>query len=136
MTIWNPKTGKKAAKSRKSHRRAKPDRERTKRVYDTGGFKDKRSFYDVEGRLFLAGEDMSWQREVVLQRDGNICVRCGAWRASAEMQVHHKKHKGHPDFGSDDLENLETLCASCHEKEHNRSVQWSKKVGSQATPSI
>jgi hypothetical protein len=122
MTIWNPKTGKRAAKSRRSHRHAKPDRERTRHLYELGGFEDKRSFYDVEGRLFLSGEDMSLMREAVLVRDGTMCVTCGAWRESAGLQVHHKKHKGHPDFGSDDLDNLETLCSSCHDKKHGRKI--------------
>ena len=128
MTIWNSKTGNRAARSRRSHRHAKPDRARTKRLYDEGGFADKGSFYDLNGRLFLAGADMGDMRVEAMSRDGGACVRCGAWRESSGLQVHHKKHKGHPDFGSDDLDNLETLCQACHDKAHGRQVQWSKKV--------
>ncbi len=47
------------------------------------------------------------------KRDGYRCVRCGsAWR----IQAHHKVYR-HP-WTLTVLEDLETLCRKCHEKEH------------------
>ena len=49
------------------------------------------------------------QRELALQRD-KCCVRC---HSTDRLHVHHK---GNPDCH--ELDNLETLCASCHRKAH------------------
>jgi 5-methylcytosine-specific restriction endonuclease McrA len=54
-----------------------------------------------------------WQtmRKQARMRDGNRCRNCGA---TAKLSVHHivKARKG----GRDTLDNLVTLCASCHRK--------------------
>lgn len=74
-----------------------------------------------------------WQsiRAEVIVRDGK-CVRCGSrgtdalegsfWYAVNEImpiasrfEVHHKTYAR---FGKERLEDLETLCRTCHEKEH------------------
>lgn len=52
------------------------------------------------------------KREVI-QRDGNRCTECGS---NQGLQVHHKVHR--KDGGSNDKENLTTLCDMCHAEEH------------------
>lgn len=55
------------------------------------------------------GEQWEEQRCAALERDGYRCVRCGSTEAIA---VHHKIARRHG--GTDDLDNLETLCLTCH----------------------
>ena len=57
----------------------------------------------------------SWKRirEKIIKRDAGICVTCGT---DKNLMVHHKKPKS--DGGDDSLDNLETLCKSCHLKAH------------------
>ena len=55
------------------------------------------------------------QRRAALERDGHKCARCGA---TGRLQVHHKQDR--EDSGGEwdnSLDNLETLCLSCHGKE-------------------
>ena len=49
-------------------------------------------------------------RATVLKRDNYQCVQCGS---SRRLHVHHKND---PDNHA--LDNVETLCASCHKKRH------------------
>ena len=49
----------------------------------------------------------------VLNRDNNRCIKCGS---DEHLQVHHKVYKS--KGGSDDEENLITLCEACHAEEH------------------
>lgn len=53
-------------------------------------------------------------RTLILKRDGYHCVRCGHGRP---LDIHHKVPVA--EGGSDDPENLETLCKSCHLGEHS-----------------
>jgi len=55
----------------------------------------------------------TWQRKAVLRRDGEECVRC---KAIEDLVVHHitPVEAG----GSDDLDNMATLCRSCHHDVH------------------
>jgi len=55
-----------------------------------------------------------WQRtrELVKRRDGFACVDCGATK---QLEIHHKiklRFVANPY----EMENLETLCISCHRK--------------------
>ena len=53
------------------------------------------------------------QRELTIARDGGKCAKCGA---TESLEVHHVKHRA--DGGTDDDDNLITLCARCHAEEH------------------
>ena len=64
MTIWNTKTNRRAAKSRRSFRRQKVNRELTATKY----FLDKRSFCNLAGESFLFGSDMNVMHDVVMAR--------------------------------------------------------------------
>lgn len=48
------------------------------------------------------------------RRYGNQCARCPATKG---LKVHHRVRVA--DGGTDDPENLELLCHSCHEREHH-----------------
>ena len=48
-------------------------------------------------------------RKKILQRDGHACVQCGA---TGNLEINHIR--GRAEGGSNDLDNLETLCATCH----------------------
>ena len=51
----------------------------------------------------------------VLQRDGWRCQMCGSMQ---HLQVHHIEFRSHS--GSDEEQNLITLCAECHAQTHLR----------------
>lgn len=59
----------------------------------------------------------AWQRvrREVLERDGYRCTRCGR---AGRLEVDHIR----PVYagGSDDLDNLRTLCRGCHIDRHRR----------------
>lgn len=50
-------------------------------------------------------------RQAVLSRDGGRCVRCGS---DELLQIDHRR----PTYmgGLDEIDNLQTLCRSCHRK--------------------
>lgn len=59
-------------------------------------------------------------RELVLKRDGNKCVRCGAensWKNA--LQVQHIKSKAYFPELAYEMSNLMTLCFNCHKKTKN-----------------
>jgi hypothetical protein len=57
---------------------------------------------------------LAWQRirKAVRQRDGNCCRDCGASGEWAELSVHHLLPASRG--GTDDMDNLVTLCSTCH----------------------
>ena len=71
-------------------------------------------------RLYFSG-----LREAILVRDGSACVRCNSHNS---LVVHHKDGQGrsvkHPN---NTLENLETLCRSCHINEHRAELLKTKQ---------
>jgi hypothetical protein len=52
-------------------------------------------------------------RQLVLQRDGHRCTVCGK---TSSLHVHHIMYRALG--GTDDLQNLTTLCGECHCKAH------------------
>lgn len=72
----------------------------------------------AEREARLAEEDEAYRRwsairQQVLERDGHTCQLCG-FVASSNLHIHHimKRSEG----GTDHLDNLLTLCPSCHSK--------------------
>ncbi len=51
----------------------------------------------------------------VLERDGYKCVECGKIKG---LTVHHKDHSGNGENPNNDMDNLITLCRSCHMRHH------------------
>lgn len=66
-----------------------------------------------DGREILSGYRYELRRREVLKRDGFACAACGS---NYQIAVHHQQKRS---LGRDDrLENLITLCQSCHRAEH------------------
>ena len=66
-----------------------------------------------------ATNDWKWRRREAIIRDDYACQECGAQggrKGDTQLHVHHIKPVA--EGGSDDLENLETLCSSCHRSTH------------------
>jgi 5-methylcytosine-specific restriction endonuclease McrA len=64
-------------------------------------------------RLKLGPEEYNSLRNRVLERDGWRCQSCGS---SKNLQVHHLSKRS--ELGDDALDNLITLCAACHLRQH------------------
>jgi 5-methylcytosine-specific restriction endonuclease McrA len=69
-------------------------------------------------------DDREYQelREQVLRRDGWRCQFCGS---ITNLEVHHQQFRSHS--GSDQEENLITLCSGCHSSLHRR-LRFSQKA--------
>lgn len=65
----------------------------------------------------------SSRREAVLHRDNYTCQCCG--KKNCRLEVHHIKFKS--NGGTDDEENLITLCKECHDRVHAGTVVLDKK---------
>jgi 5-methylcytosine-specific restriction endonuclease McrA len=66
-------------------------------------------------RVKLDVTDYALVRKLVLERDGWRCQDCGSVK---NLQVHHLKTRS--QLGGDTMQNLITLCVSCHAKVHGR----------------
>ena len=65
----------------------------------------------------------SSRRSAILHRDNYTCQCCG--KKNCRLEVHHIKFRR--DGGTDDEENLITLCEDCHEGVHAGTVVLNKK---------
>ena len=65
----------------------------------------------------------SSRREAILHRDNYTCQCCG--KKNCRLEVHHIKFKS--NGGTDDEENLITLCKECHDGVHAGTVVLNKK---------
>jgi len=79
-------------------------------------------------RLRLEPRAYAQLRKQVLERDSWRCQNCGI---ADNLQVHHRNWRSR--MGNDCLENLITLCVSCHERLHrsmnfNCCMQTHKKI--------
>lgn len=66
-------------------------------------------------RLKLDSDSYRELHRQVLQRDGWRCQICGSMK---RLQVHYLIFQSHS--GSDEKQNLTTLCAECHEYMHRK----------------
>lgn len=64
------------------------------------------------------------KRAEALDRDNNECQKCKARGLFSPANcVHHKEHvKQHPELALD-LDNLISLCNSCHDEEHPEKLK-------------
>lgn len=86
---------------------------------------DKRSGWsrrvDRTGSTTDRGYGYAWRklRDQVLRRDNYLCVHCySKGHVTQATDVDHKLSKTHG--GTDDLENLQSLCQSCHQEKTAR----------------
>jgi len=93
------------------------------------GYKDKwYENFKKEGGLELMKtkrelDHFDGMREAALKRDSYECVRC---KARTKLAVHHKDGQGRNvprEDKNNTLENLETLCRSCHMIEHSEKIK-------------
>lgn len=63
------------------------------------------------------GADWERRRAMVFERDGRRCQNCGA---AGRLEAHHITPIS--EGGTNDLDNLTTLCRSCHIDAHRRKV--------------
>ena len=69
--------------------------------------------------------NFSGNKSIALERDGYKCTRCGA---TENLAMHHKDGSGQTDHPNNDLDNLETLCSSCHTLHHNPRLDTTPHV--------
>ena len=60
-------------------------------------------------------------RAMVLDRDGHKCQHCNGRTKDSKLEVHHIIFRSHG--GSDDSDNLITLCHTCHKKLHEGKIK-------------
>lgn len=67
-----------------------------------------------EGKQYYQSPEWKALRQEVIERDGGKCTRCR--KSHKALIAHHKVERvlGGPDT----MENLESLCPSCHLKTH------------------
>jgi 5-methylcytosine-specific restriction endonuclease McrA len=69
--------------------------------------------FDTErqyANYILKSDEWQKKRNQVIKRDKNRCRNCGT---TIDLQVHHKNYDR---FGNESLDDLVTLCYTCHEK--------------------
>lgn len=77
--------------------------------------------YKKEYAEFLKGSFWKSLRSACLARDGHECVKCGKKK---KLQAHHKKYRA---WMETKLEDLITLCESCHGLTHGIRPKKAKK---------
>ena len=70
-----------------------------------------------EYRQLLLDPKWKIKASFIRKRDNHKCCRCGA--KSNRLQVHHKKYINGLMPWEYENELLESLCSTCHKKEHN-----------------
>jgi 5-methylcytosine-specific restriction endonuclease McrA len=66
-------------------------------------------------RVILNPEAYILLKSQVLERDSWRCQECGSLE---NLQVHHLKFRSR--LGGDEMANLITLCAPCHDRRHGK----------------
>lgn len=77
---------------------------------------------------YLKTPEWTRKRERALLRDGN---RCRACNSNEQLEVHHRTYARR---GNEDMNDLTTLCASCHEHFHERISQAHIMASTYTTP--
>jgi uncharacterized phage protein (TIGR02220 family) len=91
-----------------------------KRIRAKKSAQEKRELEQQIGRKIQSTNGVNRElRLLVFEKYQFKCNRCSV-NDTKVLDVHHKVHR--KDGGTDDLENLELLCANCHRKEHISEV--------------
>lgn len=84
--------------------------------------------YRTKRRARVDVDRFGGNRLAVLERDNHRCTMCGS---DYRLQVHHKDEMGRNkprEVQNNDINNLITLCAKCHIKQHNPVLKrWAAK---------
>ena len=70
-------------------------------------------------------------RAYVLDRDGYACQQCRGKSKDRRLEVHHIQFRS--EQGSDEAENLVTLCKACHDKVHDSTIKLNAKGRTKGT---
>ena len=73
--------------------------------------KHRRDYYR---NVYLKSDEWQRKRYVVLKRDNQCCVYCGAHAT----QVHHKRY-AKKNIGKEPIEWLVSVCKTCHDSQHS-----------------
>jgi hypothetical protein len=71
------------------------------------------------------------RRAYVLERDNYSCRQCKGKSKESKLEVHHIQFKS--EQGSDEVENLITLCKCCHDKVHDYTVKLNENGKAKGT---
>lgn len=76
----------------------------------------------IEGIMYQEGETLGYvnKRMFVLARDHCTCQLCKGESKDSKLEVHHIIYKS--NGGSDNVNNLITLCSTCHKKIHDKNI--------------
>ena len=76
----------------------------------------------IEGIMYQEGETLGYvnKRMFVLARDHCTCQLCKGESKDSKLEVHHIIYKS--NGGSDNVNNLITLCSKCHKKIHDKNI--------------
>lgn len=106
-------------------RKAIRDRLKEKGVYAQRKHKDymlHMDAYKVRSKRHREQKRFSGMRDAVLERDGYKCTMCGSVE---HLEVHHRDSSGNTERPNNELDNLQTLCSSCHSLITNQNMgRW------------
>jgi hypothetical protein len=75
--------------------------------------------YKLRAKIHREQKRFSGKREDALKRDNYKCQMCGS---TERLEVHHKDNSGRCSKPNNSLENLQTLCSSCHSLVTNKNM--------------
>ena len=81
--------------------------------------KHKEKYAELKSKTDLVHKDklrFSSNKKHVLERDGYRCTDCGIEKG---LTIHHKDRSGSSEKPNNDMDNLVTLCRSCHMRYHS-----------------
>lgn len=70
-----------------------------------------------EHAKYTRSKEWKAKRQLVLNRDNNLCQQCGSDGDGRSLHVHHLTYK---NFKNEPLEDLITLCDHCHSGSHGK----------------
>ena len=78
---------------------------------------------DIEGKVYQQGKTYGFwnDRYYIFARDNYTCVICKGMSKDRVLQTHHIIQR--KDGGSDRVDNLVTVCSTCHEKYHQGKIK-------------
>lgn len=71
---------------------------------------------DEKYKNYMRSDEWKAKREERLEVDNYSCAMCGRDLSRCKLQVHHITYK---NLGNEQLNDLVTVCGSCHKKLHN-----------------
>lgn len=86
-------------------------------------------FWEWHDQLYIGGspESPAWRQRVreVRERDGYRCMDCGAKGPTVKFHTDHIIPLS--AFGSNEMDNLKTLCFDCHQKKTKHPLKWRRR---------